>query len=705
MTLHLQALRGVGRACLQRRATVRLLLVGATVATPALAWPRDYGLVEPIDTSEELADMAATGELTEDDAAALCYLIVHPIDVNNADRATLAELPDMTLQLADACLAARPFANRDDLRRVAGMSDALVALMRPFAQVLPPVPPDTSGPAPAPQAEAALGGVWRRGTAAAMRRADARLPQGFVRAHVDRGQNASAGMLVTYRGLTQAVWRQDADALLGAPRLRPRLDRLYAASMYGATRVAVGSYNAGFGSRLTFDSTVGRRPRGWYVEDTPYVDAVAGVMHSRPALFGAAVSWQSDAVGVGFIDATLFASASQRDLHQHHLCYHDRDPDAPERCHGRRDCAEGYHCGEDGRCHSHRVLDNDLAPAPSGTLANAFRETLAGANVAYHWSERGHVEGTAYVASTRFLLATPAAPAFAPGANYPSRAGFGALGLAAAWGAGPVDFAGEYARMDSGGGAWLGRGTLAVGRWGEAVLTLRHFGASYDNPHNHADAAPERALGGRARNQQGLHFQAMLRPWPGWHWRGALDVSRAPHRLGWHDGDPVWVASPRPPTHRRWSQHLDASVTAYERVALGIASGRFAGDIEAAQPATRRRQLELGISTRRWRGARWSLHARWTQRCGSDSPCRFTQRLWLRAAVPLWPGARVVAQLGTVPAVTQAGPGWLGSIDWQQSLGDTMVLRGRYGLTYQRDAVPPAWRYQHVGKVVLEARL
>jgi len=60
-----------------------------------------------------------------------------PVDINRASEPELARLPGVGPALATRIVAARPFAEVDDLRRVRGVRAALFERLRPFLVALP----------------------------------------------------------------------------------------------------------------------------------------------------------------------------------------------------------------------------------------------------------------------------------------------------------------------------------------------------------------------------------------------------------------------------------------------------------------------------------------------------------------------------------------------------------------------------------------
>jgi hypothetical protein len=60
-----------------------------------------------------------------------------PVDINRASEPELLRLPGVSPGLAERIVAARPFADVDDLRRVRGLRRGLVERLRPFVAARP----------------------------------------------------------------------------------------------------------------------------------------------------------------------------------------------------------------------------------------------------------------------------------------------------------------------------------------------------------------------------------------------------------------------------------------------------------------------------------------------------------------------------------------------------------------------------------------
>src|SRR5207248_842005 len=104
---------------------------------------------------------------------------------------------------------------------------------------------------------------------------------------------------------------------------------------------------------------------------------------------------------------------------------------------------------------------------------------------------------------------------FSPAARYPRQPLFGAAGVAARAGAGPINFSGEYAYSGSGGHAVYARAIWMAPPLAETTLSVRHYSAEYENPHSGAESEPDLLLGNPQRDEQGVKLENILVPTSG----------------------------------------------------------------------------------------------------------------------------------------------------------------------------------------------
>jgi hypothetical protein len=124
-------------------------------------------------------------------------------------------------------------------------------------------------------------------------------------------------------------------------------------------------------------------------------------------------------------------------------------------------------------------------------------------------------------------------PDFREQARYPGGGGYGALGVDAAWGSGPVNLFFEGTRSFSGpagaGGVGALQRTVLGERSRELEVSLRYYGRGFDNPYSRALSSPDEWGGLRSSNEMGARLR-YLYPTADDAWRlvGQLDVWTQP---------------------------------------------------------------------------------------------------------------------------------------------------------------------------------
>ncbi len=494
--------RMTGRGVASAGALVLLLAAPGRVARA-----RVYAEPVLVESEEDLDNYAADGVLDSDDLDTLRELYHNPLDINRASRLELYELPGVSAELARAIVRDRrengAFSSPSRLLRVPGMTPAILEEVRPFVQVVA-----------APVGRRAYSGLVRGrlvklwepvdpvtddspyATHTAAQLGKEKWPAGYLKTRVNYGEQVEAGLLGVMDD--KILWAEydpdshDISAKWGSPALE--LGKLYGSWERGHAAAIAGSYTAGFGLGLTFDTTTRRLPHGWYPDLTVYVNEDSVRLHRGQ--FGAAgrlVEWRPGAIG---IDATLFLSSTRQDIYQYDMGIaggEDVDPlvddlDSP------RVFVEGQRVGW-------------------VTIPNAYRESIAGLNVTLDHQLTTQVGFTGWVGhlDTTALRGSDDPDDWVIRSGFPDADTYGAVGVNAAHGAGPVDLLAEVSTTSTGGTGALVEAIYGAD-WGTVETSLRRYDTDFDNPHARGIAAPDEYGGMRDRDEQGARVEVDASP-------------------------------------------------------------------------------------------------------------------------------------------------------------------------------------------------
>lgn len=535
------------------------MLVAVTVVRSAHA--REFEVEIIVDTVEDLYAYEERGELTQGDVETLSGLLLRPLDLNRADRNILFELPGVTNLVARSIVEYRAengdFEQIDELLEVPGMQDVILLQMRPFITIgeLGPEKPADWVTAAGLGGRARSGVQYREGFIPPFddfeRDIDERLerahgPQAFLELETQAFTYFSAGALMTYRRGMDIQW--DPNAFGGAvagggafvspdgPNNRVRFEHLYLTSTYGGVNVILGSFTAGFGERLTFNTSEYQLPSGWYSNLRFTEDNELGRVRPRTRQFGVAVSYDGFNLGSSaWLEATAFASSNILDLFQGDFAYGG----AHEGC---GDSDVGYVCNDlgtpddvtsagetadfllDGRDRNSRVYDpgdsltdvDDASTYSFESLRRAYREDVVGGNLTVHFDDALAWGVTSYVGQTDFRFPEESGANFGYSAGVPRNElqPYGAVGSHLRWIGMTYDVGIEYARsFVSGGGDGV---TLRVNTSPidalDVVTSLRYYGPNFVNPRGNPRAGADEVFGQRDRNELGGSIRAIVRP-------------------------------------------------------------------------------------------------------------------------------------------------------------------------------------------------
>lgn len=509
MASRVQRARGVWT----RRHLLRFALWAVLAAPPARA-----ASYEPEPDAEGELDLEAQeedGRLLEEELAALLEREAARVDLEAATREELYGLPGLTYARVDALLREREAGGTAE----GALSPEELRRLAPYLR--------HHG-----EASGALRWVAAYGVG------DGLPPPVVLRARVEGVEGFRGGVTasLTRRRLGEVRAATRAGALMAeAPGTALVLPKLYVQWTGARASVLVGTYRLGFGQRLTLDTTSQPTPDGFLADDS--VQAKTGV--ERRCQFAEGCAEEGDvtpdfrwtegfrgAVGTvrvpledgASLSLTGFGSYQSRALSQYELL-------------GVSACGQGKTCrapevwlAQEGRASGVRFM--------SRTLPGVVRELAGGGHAALAFSPRAHVGLTGWMARPAWAVEGMALD-FQPSSRYPAGGAFGAFGLDAAWGAGPVDLFAEVAHsVDStpGGGGGLGavQRTVLGDETQELELTLRYYGRDFANPYSGAVSGPDEYEGLRVRNELGARLRYVYRDREAWRLRGDVDVWTLP---------------------------------------------------------------------------------------------------------------------------------------------------------------------------------
>ncbi|RJS24236.1 hypothetical protein DRW03_09615 [Corallococcus sp. H22C18031201] len=472
------------------------------------------------DDARALESQDEDGAISEDAWDGLRLLRRTGVDPRSATRGWLYALPGLTYARVDALLRAESSAPGG---LIAALSDEERRTLRPYWTRERP---------------AHFSGDVRLLTAFAM--ADRLMPPLALQARARSPDGWSVGLLAALarRRFEPPTWEPRREVLVVSPPHRTVvLPKLYVQGTFARARVLVGAFRLGFGQRLTLDTTGLPTPEGFVPDDEV---RGAGAPERWCFLGAGACDAESQAEEVtpdfrwseGFRGAaatvrgvvgeraegvlTAFGSYQSRSLSSSML--REAGP-----CKGRS-------------CPAVPVWV-EKERTPQGTLSarllpGVFREWAGGGNATLRWSSRVRVGATAWGARPVWSV-EGASLDFRPSAGYPMGGGFGAAGVDAAVGAGPVDLFLEVARSfdsapEGGGGVGVVQRTVLSAEEQELELLLRYYARGFANPYTGAPAGADSLEGSRARNELGARARYVQRLGRSWRARGQVDAWALP---------------------------------------------------------------------------------------------------------------------------------------------------------------------------------
>jgi len=617
-----------------KRFAVPLLILGWVLGISLSAAAREYDVRLLIEECGDLYEYEVSGSIEEDDFELLLALCHRPLNLNRADRYMLIDLPGMTYELADRLVRYRSqhgrFKTVEDIMMVDGIGPMEYEVLLPFISVEDDA--EVQGVEDIPlMGQAQAGTIGRLGSG----RSESEINQSkeLERLHQDYFQFKGTGLsyfgfggLITNRERTEAYYDRSIGRVVSdnGPTSIWDIDKAYMSLNYQSMSLVVGSFDIGFGEKLTFDTTGLTNPHGWRENRHFYTDLNKARLSPDNSLMGAAFSLTGVDFSFGWLDATGFVSYQAHDIYQYYYRYQLDDYYEG----GEEGCGYfGFSEGEETGCYSSRVYPaEDLQGDPYSYISfrDAFTELVRGGNIAFNFDDRTRIGVTAYQSETDLVLASEAEPMFAWHSKMPRKNQFGAVGIHGQFGIGDMEFSGEYAHTMLGGNAAYLEALIEEGTWLELITGIRWYDRKYNNPYSRSASAPTITLGSRQRNERGLKVKAIIKPIKGLRTVTTIEGWEIPEYVFQDEetGKNVWRELGQ--YDLRLSQKVDWDVTRKETLSLLLAyydNDTAKGgsnqtyetpyddadpyDLEAMQYSVRghgsKTKLELGARTKRLR--------------------------------------------------------------------------------------------------------
>ncbi len=498
-------------------------LAAATLAAPSNASAAPYEVFVDVDDEEELYDLQVAGEIGSGTFDILVDLMRQGVDLNTATREQLYALPNLTYEEVDAILAYREEAGRIGDPAALVLAGALSRrnLESIAAFLLVPAP---EGSKAGVRGRVRYQTIWTS--------EDDRAPPMLLQARVSTLRHLTVGAVAVLdrNRLENAVWDPNRDALTSeGPRTTPRLPKYFAQWDTPKWGVIAGTYNIGFGQRLTFDTTSRYTPNGFVLDDTMYRQTdltsecrlstgelsetpcptdeprryVTPDYRERVRQRGVAVGAKHIDMPVGWMQTYGFFSHQTKPIYWTGIYNADTCSDPRLSSALFEECsAPPVYLG---------TASDPLAPAPTlryASLPNMYNEVLGGGNIAYFVDRRTHVGVTGYGSGVNWLV-DGADLDFQEWQRTPYGGPFGAAGADMSWGRKWADVFAEVAySFDSipqeggGGPAAIVRHTAS---WDthEIEVSGRYYDEKYRNPYARPIAAADQSDGLRASDEAG----------------------------------------------------------------------------------------------------------------------------------------------------------------------------------------------------------
>lgn len=501
-----------------------------------------YEAVVDADDEEDIFDMVQRGDISQDTADTLLELMREGVDLNEASRDTLYDLPGLTYADVDKILLYRSQKGRiEDPAELVG-AEAITG--EQLISIAPYIRLDPAKP------KLPVSGKVR---ALSQYTAEDPLAPPFVLGARLKGPlGLSAGAMLFGSRQDPVTPKYDpAIQALTSPGFRYRVDpnRFFFQWLNAERRVVVGTFTLGFAERLTLDNTRRTTPKGIYLVDdfrrsldlatlcrttvemgvTPPPECTDSGKHvtadysTRDVFRGVAGSIENLSLGdARTLSLYGFLSYQSRSIYQYDLFDRSRCTDPSD---SSNDC-------------SAPTITLTGANVPDGwrvrfsTLPTFFDELAGGGHVDFKPAHQLRFGVTGYGATTFFNTVPPGSvvqPDFQDTARYPNGGAYGALGVDAQAILSDFNFHLELARSfdhalnNKGGGFAALQRTTYSPKGHEFELVFRYYDNHFLNPYARPFSGPDEDAGQRARNELGGRLRYFGKFSRDWQFRTNLD--------------------------------------------------------------------------------------------------------------------------------------------------------------------------------------
>ncbi len=516
----------------KRFLVLKVALAAAVLCAVGPAAAYDYRAPILVDDEDDIYELLASGDITDDEKDALIELYRDPLDVNRASRRALYNLPGLSYAMVDAIIARRdaePFTRVTQLKDVAGITGDIYRQLKTFVRVAPPKKKVKPGKVRKSrikgQVRAKVADRVRGKGTSSQSKADEDLPESYLRVKVEDVDlwEVGAAMVTTNTigsvsnlgsNLEVVPYVVDEDGLpksidyddyyfvkTSGEAYLPSWPKVYAKLELGETELLAGSYRVGFGQRLVLDTIGQQNPYG-FVPDLYISEGEYGFNLYR-GLFGAVATVPLVTRGSLRLEATPFFSWWRHDIYQYDIKHKVPEkegciPELPETCYDSYALLQPY-----------KGADDSYLKLSSETFPRAWSELMGGTNVTLFFDRKSHVGLTAFGSQLGFHFGDD--DAVLVGNGYPERAVFGAVGLDGAWVTGDLSLFGEFALLDTMALAGIARGVWEVGDF-IVEGSVRYYDDDYDNPHSRGYAMSDEFEGSRRQGELGSLLSLKYRP-------------------------------------------------------------------------------------------------------------------------------------------------------------------------------------------------